>query len=64
MSAFPDLGRMVLEADVTHHLGDRVQYSDVSGIVNTIVDRGGFLDLDEIDPLVLEEILDQNRRQV
>lgn len=59
---FPDLGRMVLEITVGHQLGDRATYFDVPGVVNTIVDRLGFVDLDEIDPLVFEEILDSNRR--
>jgi hypothetical protein len=60
--SFPDLGRMVLEITVTHRLGDRVPFFDVPGIVNTIVDRLGFVDMDEIDPLVFEEILDGNRK--
>lgn len=62
--SFPDLGRMVLEIQVGHQLGDRASYFDIPGVVNGIVDRLGFLDLDDIDPLVLEEILDQNRKSV
>lgn len=60
--SFPDLGRMVLEIQVAHHLGDRATYFRIPDVVNAIVDRVGFVDLDEIDPLVLEEILDQNRQ--
>jgi hypothetical protein len=55
---------MVLAATVAHHLGDRATYFDIPAAVNMIVDRLGFVDLDEIDPLVLDEILDQNRRAV
>jgi hypothetical protein len=62
--SFPDLGRRVLEAVVLAHLGNRADFYDVSGVVNTIVDRVGFVDMNEIDPLVLEEILDQNRKSV
>lgn len=62
--SFPDLGRMVLEIQVGEQLGDRAPYFDIPGVVNTLVDRLGFVDLDEIDPLVLEEILDQNRKSV
>lgn len=61
---FKDVGRMVLEATVTQELGDRLPYFDVPGIVNAIADRLGFVDLEEIDPLVFEEILDGNRKHV
>lgn len=60
--SFPDLGRMVLEIQVGHRLGDRATSFDVPGVVNEIVDRLGFPDLDEIDPLVFEEILDRHRK--
>jgi hypothetical protein len=61
--SFPDLGRMVLATTVAHRLGDRATYFDIPAAVDMIVARG-FVDLDEIDPLVLDEILDQNRRAV
>jgi hypothetical protein len=53
---------MVLEDTVTHQLGDRATCFDVPGIVNTIVDRLGFVDLETIDPQVFEHILDSNRK--
>lgn len=60
--SFSDLGRQVLQAQVEYALGNRAVHFDVSGVVKGIVDRLGFLDVDEIDPLVFEEILDRNRR--
>lgn len=60
--SFTDVGRMVLEDTVTHQLGDRATCFDVPGIVNTIVDRLGFVDLETIDPQVFEHILDSNRK--
>lgn len=58
----PNPWKTVLVITVNDRLGDRATYFDVPGVVDSIVDRLGFVDLDEIDPAVFEEILDHNRR--
>lgn len=63
MMPFRDVGRMVLEITVNDRLGDRAPYFDVPGVVNAIVCLG-FVDLDELDPVVFREVLDQNRKSV
>ncbi len=60
---FPDdPWRRIIAYAVLDRLGDRASYFDIPGVVNTIVDRLGFVDMDEIDPAVFDEILDQNRK--
>lgn len=62
---FPnDPWRRVIAVVVVDRLGERAEFFDVEGVVNAIVDRLGFVDVDEIDPLVFDEILDGNRKFV
>lgn len=63
---FPDdPWRRVMGYRVINELGPRVQHFDVTGIVNEIVDRLGFIDIpDEIDPTVFEEICDRHRKSL
>lgn len=44
MTAFSDLGRMVLEAVITADVGDLVEAVDVPRAVNAYVEKWGFVD--------------------
>lgn len=48
MSAFTDLGRMVLEAVITADAGDLVEAVDVPRAVNAYVEKWGFADRDQV----------------
>lgn len=63
---FPDdPWRRVLAYQVINLLGERVQYFDIPGVVNEIVDRLGFVDVPtEIDPDVLVHIMENHRQSL
>lgn len=60
----PNPWKTVLRFSLGMYLGERAAYFDLPGAVDEIVNRLEFLDPEEIDPLVLEEILDHNRKSL
>lgn len=48
MSAFPDLGRMVLEAVITADTGELAEAVDVPKAVNAYVEKWGFVGKEQI----------------
>lgn len=49
VSNFKDIGRIVLEAQITASLGQAAERFDIVGLVNGFVEEFGFIDLDESD---------------
>lgn len=60
----PNPWKTVLQFAMCRHLGERAAYFDLPGVVDEVVNQLGYLDPGEIDPLVLEEILDHNRKSL
>lgn len=52
MSGFKDLGRMVVECQITTTLGDRAGDFDIAALVEAFVERFGFVDVDEVESSV------------
>lgn len=55
------LGHVVLEITVTHRLGDAADSYDVPAIVEGVIERYGFVDLDEIPPGGFDSLASEHR---
>jgi PHP family Zn ribbon phosphoesterase len=56
VTAFKDVGRMVLEAVITARLGDGAEKHDVPALVDEYVKQFGFKDLDEVNDADFENL--------
>jgi len=48
MSAFADIGRMVLAAQIVDTLGGYEDHFELEKLVNAFVEKWGFVDIDEV----------------
>jgi hypothetical protein len=60
MSDFPDLGRRVLQAQITDKLGARAPLYDMTALVNAYVKEFGFYDVAEVDPARFRALLKEH----